>query len=62
MQEGVPETFTMPVPVYAEVKGKLVKLGHVVTSGRETPFQFTTKSPPRRIVADPFGTILALMN
>ena len=61
VQEGVPETFTMPVPVYGELGGKLVKLGHVVTSGRETPFQFTTKSPPRRIVADPFGTILASM-
>ncbi len=62
VQERVPESFTMPVPIYAEEKGKVVKLGNVVTTGRETPFQFTSKFSPRRIVIDPFGTILASVN
>jgi hypothetical protein len=58
-QERVPDTFTMPVALYADLQGKLAKLGYVVTNGRETPFRFTLKSKPRRILADPYRTILA---
>jgi aminopeptidase N len=54
-QEGVPEGFVMPVPVFADD----VLLGSVIVSDDRGNFKFTAKSRPSRLVLDPQGTILA---
>jgi len=60
-QEGVPETFTAAVPLYApRTVGKPVLLGTVITTGAETTFQFTTRSRPRRLLIDPNRTLLCV--
>ena len=53
-QSGVPDTFEMPVPVYADE----VHLGTVNVSIDGGDFRFTTRSRPQQIHADPKGTIL----
>jgi hypothetical protein len=60
-QTDVPESFTAPVPLYAtRALGKPVLLGTIVTSGRETSFQFTTRFRPGRILVDPNLTLLRI--
>jgi len=59
-QDGVPDLFTMPVPLYAApTNGKPVFLGSVVTTGAETKFQFWCSFHPARILIDPQHTILS---
>jgi hypothetical protein len=59
-QSGVPESFLASVPVYATgASGRPVLLGHVVTSGAETPFRFATRFAPRKLLLDPQMTLLA---
>ncbi len=60
-QNGVPESFIAPVPLYAAAPGgKPVLLGTVVTSGPETSFQFTAAARPKRLLIDPQLTLLCL--
>ncbi len=60
-QNGVPESFVAPVPLYAAASGgKPVQLGTVVTSGPETSFQFTMAARPKRLLIDPQLTLLCL--
>lgn len=60
-QEGVPGSFIAPVPIYAPRTGaKPVLLGTVITSGPETSFQFTTRTRPRKLLIDPYLTLLCL--
>jgi len=59
-QDGVPDLFTMPVPLYAgRENGKPVLLGSVVTSGPETKFQLWCAFRPTRVLIDPQRTILS---
>jgi hypothetical protein len=61
IQEDVPENFTARVPIYAErTGGRPALLGYVTTTGKETPFTFTAKSAPKKLVVDPNLTLLAL--
>jgi hypothetical protein len=60
-QTGVPVSFIAPVPIYHEPRvagGKPVLLGTVVTSGEETPFQFTVRVAPKMLLIDPNLTLL----
>jgi hypothetical protein len=53
-QSGVPETFTMPVPLYADE----TLLGRITVSGEGGGFRFVVKNKPQQIRVDPKGTIL----
>jgi Peptidase family M1 domain len=60
-QSGVPRSFIAPVPLYVSSgAGHTVFLGTVVASGQETPFSFTTKADPRKILIDPHMTLLCV--
>lgn len=61
IQKNVPDSFVLRVPIYAQGQSaKPVLLGHVVTSGDETAFQFVTSVPPKKLVIDPQTTLLCL--
>jgi len=53
-QTGVPDSFTMPLPLYADDRF----LGRVTVAGGEEPFRFTTSQRPQRIIIDPNATVL----
>ena len=57
-QSGVPESFTMPVPVYADD----VYLGSVTVGDSEGEFRFRMSKKPGRIVLDPEKTILTTIS
>jgi hypothetical protein len=57
-QTGVPEGFTMPVPVFADD----VLLGNVPVSDGETEFRFMTRTKPATVRIDPYQTILAVIS
>jgi hypothetical protein len=58
-QLGTEDAFTAAVPLYAaRVAGKPDRLGIVVTTGKETRFQFESRTRPTRIVIDPNLTLL----
>jgi hypothetical protein len=60
-QSGVADSFLAPVPIYApRTVGKPLLLGTVVTNGPETPFQFTVRSAPKKLLIDPYFTLLSL--
>ncbi len=61
-QSGVPASFITPVPIYEPrvLGGKPVLLGTVVTNGEETPFQFTVRTAPKKLLIDPNLTLLCL--
>jgi hypothetical protein len=62
-QKGVPDSFTVPVPVYGtRVGAKPERLGVVVTTGAETRFRFAAKIRPSRVVVDPQLTLLCTTN
>ena len=53
-QSGVPDTFEMPVPLYADET--LLGAVHVSVDGGD--FRFTTRTRPQQLRVDPRGTIL----
>lgn len=53
-QSGVPDTFEMPVPLYADE----ALLGTVQVSVDGGDFRFTTRGRPQQVRIDPKGTIL----
>jgi hypothetical protein len=53
-QSGVPDGFTMPVPLYADDQ----LLGRVQVSDAEAEFRFTVSKKPERVVIDPQETVL----
>lgn len=63
MQGGVPASFIARVPIYAPRAAgeKLVLLGNVVTNGAETPFQFTVRAAPKKLLIDPSLTLLCVV-
>jgi hypothetical protein len=61
IQKNVPDDFALRVPIYGQSLGsKPALLGHVVTSGDETSFQFITAVPPKRLLIDPQMTLLCV--
>jgi aminopeptidase N len=59
IQKNVPEDFALRVPIYGQAQGaKPALLGHVVTSGEETSFEFVSATAPRRLLIDPQLTLL----
>ncbi len=61
-QSGVPTSFIAPVPIYAPraAGGKPVLLGNIVTNGAETPFQFTVRAAPKKLLIDANLKLLCL--
>lgn len=58
-QRNVSSVFTERVPIYgADAQGKLIFLGDVVTTGESTPFRFTARVHPLKLVIDPQHTVL----
>jgi hypothetical protein len=61
IQKNVPDDFVLRVPVYGQAQGgKPALLGHVVTSGEETSFQFVSATLPKRLLVDPQMTLLCV--
>jgi hypothetical protein len=61
IQKNVPDDFVLSVPIYGQAQGsKPALLGHVVTSGDETSFQFVAAAAPRRLLIDPQMTLLCV--
>ncbi len=61
IQKNVPDDFVLSVPIYEQAQGaKPVLLGHVVTSGEETSFQFVSAALPKRLLIDPQMTLLCV--
>lgn len=59
-QDGVPDSFIAPVPLYAVSSSGNVRLGVVVAEGPETPFHFLTAAAPGKLLIDPQMTLLCL--
>ena len=61
IQRNVPDSFVLRVPLYSQGQGaKPVLLGRVITSGEETPFQFVSAAPPKKLLIDPQMTLLCV--
>jgi aminopeptidase N len=59
LQEDVSELFTMPVEVFAHYPTeRVVKIGRVDVSGKETSFRFTLASKPLKVSLDDDHRIL----
>ena len=54
-QSGVPDGFTMPVPIFADDEF----LGRVQVGDGEGEFRFRVSKKPERVLIDPFATVLA---
>jgi len=60
LQKDAPEDLVTSVPIYAVVGGKTpVLLGRVFADGPETTFRLTAPAGTRRIVVDPYQTVLS---
>jgi hypothetical protein len=60
VQKFAPPELVTSVPLYAEVPGKSpVLLGRVFAEGESTGFRFTLPPQTRRILLDPFKTVLS---
>lgn len=58
-QKHAPKDLVTSVPIYAETgSGKPVLLGRVLAEGTETPFRFTAPSGTRKLLLDPYATVL----
>jgi hypothetical protein len=59
LQKEAPDTLVTSVPVYAALPGKqLLLLGRVFTDGEETSFHLSAPAGTRKIVLDPYETVL----
>lgn len=59
LQKDAPEELVTAVPVYAELqKGDLRFVSRVFADGSETQFSLTVPAGTKRLVVDPYGTIL----
>ncbi|HYH00012.1 MAG TPA: M1 family aminopeptidase [Terriglobales bacterium] len=57
-QRNAPDSLVTAVPVYAALQSGNVLLGRVFVEGTETPFRFTVPRGTRKILLDPYGTVL----
>jgi Peptidase family M1 domain len=58
VQKDAPQELVTVVPVYAVFAGKNVLLGQVFADGPETSFHFSAPAGTRKIVLDPYQTLL----
>jgi hypothetical protein len=58
VQKDAPQELVTVVPVYAVLAGKNVLIGQVFADGPETTFHLTAPSGTRKIVLDPYQTLL----
>jgi hypothetical protein len=58
VQKEVPAELVTVVPVYAVFAGKNVLLGQVIADGPETTFHLSAPAGTRKIVLDPYQTLL----
>jgi len=57
-QDDAPKDLVTPVPVYALLPGKAVLLGRVFADGPETSFRLSAPAGTRKVVLDPYQTLL----
>jgi hypothetical protein len=58
-QKHAPRDLVTSVPIYAETgSGQPVLLGRVFVEGEETPFRFTAPAGTRKLLLDPYQTVL----
>lgn len=58
LQEDTPKELVTVVPVYAVLPGKNVLLGQVFADGPETSFRLAAPAGTRKVVLDPYETLL----
>ena len=58
LQKNAPAELVTVVPVYAVLAGKNVLLGQVFADGPETSFRFSAPLGTRKVVLDPYQTVL----
>ena len=58
LQHNAPETQVTLVPIYAIVGNQPVYVGRVFADGPETPFHFEVPLGTKKLVVDPFKTVL----
>ncbi len=58
LQKDAPAELVTVVPVYAVLAGKNVLLGQVFADGPETSFHFSAPPGTRKVVLDPYQTVL----
>lgn len=59
LQEYAPDTLITSVPLYASTaSGQLMLVARVFADGPETPFRFTVPAGTRKLVVDPYRTVL----
>ncbi|HKN32329.1 MAG TPA: M1 family aminopeptidase, partial [Terriglobales bacterium] len=59
LQKDGPEDLVTAVPVYASIGGKTILLARVFADGPEASFRVSAPAGTRKIVLDPYQTILA---
>ncbi|MGE0404964.1 MAG: M1 family aminopeptidase, partial [Candidatus Korobacteraceae bacterium] len=59
VQRDAPDDLVTSVPIYSNDGGKLALLGRVFADGAETTFEFQAPLAARRIVVDPYDTVLS---
>jgi hypothetical protein len=59
LQKDAPSSLISCVPVYAVTTSKPIYLGRVFADGEETSFRFTAPAGTKRLVLDPYGTVLS---
>jgi Peptidase family M1 domain len=58
-QNDAPKDLVTPIPVYAVLSGKMVLLGRVFADGPDTSFHLSAPAGTRKIVLDPYQTLLS---
>ncbi len=58
VQKDAPQELVTVVPVYADLGGKKLLLGQVFADGPETNFHLSAPSGTRKVVLDPYQTLL----
>jgi hypothetical protein len=59
LQQDAPKSLVTSVPIYAELQdGRLVLISRVFADGEETELKLTVPAATRRLVVDPFHTVL----
>jgi hypothetical protein len=59
IQKQAAEGLVTSVPLYTVVNGKHVLLGRVFVEGPETTFHLTAPSAARKVLLDPYSTVLS---
>jgi Peptidase family M1 domain len=58
LQKDAPKELVTVVPVYAELAGKNVLMGQVFADGPETSFRLSAPLGTRKVILDPYQTVL----